>query len=155
MSNANILTRAAQVGDGLLSLLARLVGSPRRFTLLASTARTATTSSSQFDAYGSRGLLIYLNTSSASGTGGLLVRVDYLDPETGLWFAGPYAPASAKTTTGTFTFIIGPGVSVGAGTTLNAANCGDRGGILGSEMRVTVLHQDATPYTYSLAIEIL
>lgn len=155
MSEANISRRTAQIGDGIVALLSRLLGSVERGTLLASASRTTTTATGIIDMAGRKQLLLYLNVSAASGTGGLFLQLQYLDPVSGQWMNGAFAPAAGKTTTGGFFFIVGPGISVGSGAAINAALASDRGTVLGREMRISVLHSDASSYTYSLGYEML
>lgn len=148
-------TRVAQQEDGIRELLARMLGSPVRATGLASATRTATTSTLQFDGTQFSGLIAYLNVTAASGAGGLIIMVQYLDPTSGLWMSSLYAPSAPRTTTGTFSFAMGRGISAGTGSTINTSNAADRGAILGSAMRLSVLHSDASSYTYSLGYELV
>src|SRR5579871_3766078 len=52
-------------------------------TLLASAARTATTNSAPQTNQNARGVLVYLNVTAASGTGGLRLAVQAQDPVSG------------------------------------------------------------------------
>lgn len=148
-------SRQSEQEDGSRELLARLVGGSKSGTLLASAARTANTASAAFDGSGYKGILVFLNVSAASGTGGLNIQIQYLDPVTGTWMNGPYAPNAPKTIIGGFVAMFGPGVSVGTNANLNSSLSGDRGILMGANMRVTVLHSDASSYTYSVGYELV
>ena len=153
--NASLSTLIPQNDDSVAMLLARLRGTPRSGTLLASAARTTSTSCAEFDAAGYRGILVFLNVSAASGTGGLIVRVEHYDPVTGTWFSGPYVPSAPKTTTGTLLCMFGSGIAVGSNSSVNASLTGYIGAFLNSRMRVSVLASDASSYTYSVGFELI
>jgi hypothetical protein len=113
-------------------------------TLLASAARTATTSSSIMVNYNARGVAIILNVTVASGTGGLQARVVGINPVT----AGTYTVASNMTAivaTGVYIVEIYPGIT-GTGGNVVQRNAG----ILPRQWQGQVVHGDASSYTYSL-----
>jgi len=149
---ADIPIRTVRQGDTTQMLLSRLVGSPERGTLLADAVRTSSTATTTLNFAGWDGLFLFLDVNAASGTGGLLVYVEFLDPVSGAWFLGPFTTA-AWTTTGDRLVVIGPGIAVGTGVGISAASGGDRGGILSSAMRVRIIHLDASNYQYSLGYE--
>lgn len=159
MSDLTITEFDPQSTDSERMLLARLLAFQSRAsvrgTLLASAARTTTTSSSTIDCSQYKGLLVYLNVSVASGTGGLNARIDYLDPVTGTWFGGVYGPSAPKTTTGTMLILFGDGPAVGTNAAVNPSLTGFIGAILGSSVRVSILASDASSYTYSVGYELI
>ncbi len=153
MTNSTIPKRCAQRGDSLEALVAKQVGVPVTGTLLASAARTASTSTASFDASGFRTLVLFLNISAASGTGGLRLFVEYQDPISGLWRTPIVVPSSAVTSIQLVPVCVGPGLgSLSSGASVSA------GGIVGlplsSAMRITVSHSDGSSYTYSLGYEL-
>jgi hypothetical protein len=153
------ITAGPETGDTLERLMAKLLSSANRSTVrgtaLAAATRSATTAATQFDGTGYKGLIAYLNLYTASGTGGLLVVLQYLDPVSGSWMNGPFAPSTAKTTTGTFCVMFGEGIAAGTGGTINTAQSADRGAMLGQQVRLMVSHGDATNYGYSLGYELI
>jgi hypothetical protein len=116
-------------------------------TLLASAARTATTSSSNQTNYNGRGVLLILNVTAASGSGGLTLRVQGVDPVSGLSVALNTPPA-AITATGTFGYLVYPGI---AGPNLSQASST----VLPRTWFVSMTHGDATSYTYSLGYALI
>lgn len=111
-------------------------------TLLASAARTAAATSAAQTNYNARGVVLILSVTAASGTGGLQVRFDFLDPISGNAL-GITALPTAVTATGTYSYVIYPGASSGG--TQNTSNVCPRSW----QARVAV--GDASSYTYSLA----
>lgn len=151
MTPSSLPKRCAQRGDSQETLLSKLVGSALTGTLLASAARTASTSTASIDLSGFRSLVLFLNISAASGTGGLRLFVEYQDPISGLWRTPVVIPSAAVTSVQMVPVLIGPGLG-----TLSSASValGGIGGLpLSSQMRVTVSHGDASSYTYSLGFE--
>jgi hypothetical protein len=160
MTDLQITTLVPQTSDNERMLLARLLqgangGLAIRGTALTAATRSATTAATQFNGTGYKGLIAYLNLYTASGTGGLLVVLQYLDPVTGSWMNGPFAPSTAKTTTGTFCVMFAEGISAGTGGTINTSQSADRGAMLGQQVRLMVSHGDATNYGYSLGYELI
>ena len=154
--NIELTTRIPQNDDSLAMLLARLVGVPVRGTLLASQARTATTSTNAIDGTGFRGIMVFLNVTTASGTGGLTLFFEHQDPVSGLWAVTAVQSAAAITTTGLRPYLAGQGI--GLGSNLGAAGApvfADRGHILTSAFRLRVTHGDASSYTYSIGYELI
>lgn len=111
-------------------------------TLLASAARTSSTASSDQTNYNARGVLIYLQATAASGTGGLTVYIRGKDT-LGNYYNLFKAPA-AITATGGYTYQLGPGVNtLGQMTGVQAAD-------LPRTWDVYVLAGDSSSYTYSV-----
>lgn len=122
-------------------------------TLLASAARTATVQSLAQETPAAQGLLVFLNVSAASGTGGLVIRIQALDPASYDWAYLTLAP-SVLTATGMYVIVLGPGalgpVSGAAGGVLQAT-----AGPVPRLWRVEVAHQDASSYTYSVGYQVV
>jgi hypothetical protein len=116
-------------------------------TLLASQARTATAQSPTQTNYNARGILIHLNVTVASGTGGLQLRVYSIDPVSGGVKPINNLP-TAVTATGVYTYVIYPGISADANTQVSAS-------ILPRTFNVTVSAGDSTSYTYSVGYSLI
>lgn len=148
MSDMSLTTRVPQNEDTERLLLARLLAATAQKTTgtaLASAARTATTSSTAIGCNGYSAILVYFNTTIASGTGGLTLRIDGLDPVSAGWFnLGGY---TSVTTTGARAIAYGKGVGAA---TASVSPWGLAGVPLPGEIRVTVVHADASSYTYSV-----
>lgn len=112
-------------------------------SLLASAARTATTSTAAQPGDYQRGVLVVLKITAASGTGGLQTQVEVQDAVTGDWVALNTAP-TAVTATGTKTYLVYPGATGGAVTQATSLP-------VGGTWRVTVTAGDSSSYTYSVA----
>lgn len=151
MSDVGLTSKRAQTGDGERAILARLAGGCISGTALASAARSATTLSSNIDARGARAIIVYLNITAASGTGGLTLRLFGVDPVSST-VATSASVSTAATTSGTRIYHFGPGVGAASGATLA---WGGAGVMLGSLFAVQVLHGDASSYTYSVTYELI
>lgn len=118
--------------------------------VLASAARTATTTSAtQNNAY-SQTALIILNVTAASGTGGLSLQLLIVDPVSGSVAPINVAPTSV-TAVGTYTFIVG----LAASSTGLATNVTPINAPLPFNWQVKVTHGDASSYTYSVGSMVL
>ena len=133
-------------------LLSRMVGTPERGTLMASAIRTANTSTGTINWAGFKAVVLFLNTTAASGTGGLMISVEYLDPVSGAWNRNWNDPVARITSTGLRVTSFGPGFGVQAQGNFQA---GVAAIPLGSAMRIQITHGDASNYTYSLGYEAL
>lgn len=119
-------------------------GAAPELTLLASAARTATTNTADQSSGGARGVLLVLDVTVASGTGGLVVRIQVKDPASGKYQSINAAP-TAIIAVGTTAYLLYPAASAGSG------NYGQVGaGALPRTWRVSVTHADGSSYTYSL-----
>lgn len=123
---------------------------PMDLTLLTSAARTATTASADQVNYSWRGILLLINITAASGTGGLQAILEAKDPISGLYLQLGGAP-TALIAVGRKAYLYYPGVST--------TGQGDIGASLPFALprtfRARVLHGDATSYTYSLTCSML
>lgn len=122
-------------------------------TLLASAARTASTTSATQTNYNARGVIISLDITAASGSGGLAVRLWTLDPVTQKIFYFVAAPTSILAT-GTYGYEFYPGSSaaVAAGTALINQRSSV---VLPRSWGVYVIHADGSSYTYSLGYSLI
>lgn len=120
-----------------------------RRLLLASAARTATTSSPALRNRYHRGIHLVLDVTAASGTGGLTLKVQQVDRDTGKT-VDLLVDGSAITATGTYGFQMA--LSEGAaGNGIRAA----ASRALPTDWQVTVTHGDTSSYTYSLSATLL
>jgi hypothetical protein len=148
---------AAELGDTMGRTLQKILNTLREVrvpvsgTALSSAARTATTITGDINCAGFKGIIVYLNVTAASGTGGLTARLFGVEPTTSA-IATSAAASTAATTVGTRIFHFGPGVGTVNGATVAwgaAAVC------LGSRFQIQVLHGDASSYTYSVTYELI
>ena len=147
-----------ETGDTIERLLAKLINTQiqaaSRGTLLASAARTASTSGSSVDWVRYKGVILFLNVTAASGTGGLSIFPEYLDPASGSWNRIYNYPSTAARITSVGLQILHIGTGIGA--TIGGANQGGFcAAFLSSAIRFTVNHGDASSYTYSLGYELI
>lgn len=151
----NVDTDASGLGHFIMAEQVALDGSgtPQQLgctqisTVFPSATRTATTISSVFENRNARGIALYLNVTAASGTGGLKAGILSYDPVSGNK-GTMFIASTLVTTTGTFVYVLYPGIGVSYGTF--SAN-----GVLLPEFVVEVTHADGTNYTYSLAMELI
>lgn len=139
-------------GVGLLSNVPRMFngsGLDRMYnntqgTLLASLARTTGPSSPIQTNYNAKGVIIFLNVTAASGTGGLAVNINAVDPITGGQYGLNVSPA-AVTAVGEYMYVLYPGAtSSGNGVKQSTALP------LPRQWQVYVSVGDASSYTYSI-----
>jgi hypothetical protein len=150
MSDLAITTRKPQDTDTERLLLARLLAASSvktTGTALASSARTATTQSSDIDTTGYRAALFFLNITAASGTGGLQFTLRGKDPVTGYYV---WLGRSTVNTTTTTTLAFCAGLGVGGISGVVAGAGGNIGVPLPETIRIEVTHGDASSYTYSV-----
>lgn len=121
---------------------------------LASAARTATTSSADQTNYTSRGVIVWLDITVASGTGGLLVVLQGKDPVSGN-YTNLNPTATAITATGTYGYELYPGSSAAAAG-VGAGYVNQRtAGALPRTWRIQIFHNNATSYTYSVGFSLI
>lgn len=119
-----------------------------RLTLLSSAARTATNQSSSQTNYFYRAILVFLNVTVASGTGGLTLSVEVQDSISGTW--STYGAAMpAYTTTGLRAMLLAPVNGIAASGVITAVNILP----LPALWRVNVAHADGSSYTYSVSMQ--
>lgn len=150
-------TLVAELGDTIGRTLQKLLnatvnGRPTSSgTALASATRSATTLSSNIPCAGFRGIIVYLDVTAASGTGGLTVRLFGRNPIT-TNIATVAAVTTAATTSGLRIYLFAPGAGSVNGATVA---WGAAGVALGSEFAIQVLHGDASNYTYQVNYELI
>ena len=148
---------AAELGDTMGRTLQKILETLRApklrvsGTALASAARTVSTITTDISSGEYRGLILYLNVTAASGTGGLTPRLIAKDPLSGVTSVSA-AASTAATTTGLRVYHFGPGVGALAGA---GVGWGAAGVMLSANFQLQVLHGDASSYTYSLSYELL
>lgn len=127
--------------------LVRQSQTTQRLGILASAARTTTQTGSTLNNYTLRGVLLILNVTAASGTGGLTVSLQLNDLSSA---ATPtlFSATSAVTAIGTYTYWIYPGVGSTVGTQSLSAP-------LSGSFFAKVTAGDSSSYTYSLSLEML
>lgn len=113
-------------------------------TALTSAARTAATQSADITNHNARGILVWLNITAASGTGGLVLRVQAKGPTSGE-YVNLNAATAALTATGTYTYLIYPGSGAAAGD-INQVTSAP----LPRTWRIAIAVGDASSYTYSV-----
>lgn len=118
-------------------------------TLLASAARTATTNTSNQTNYNAKGIMLFLNITVASGTGGVKPRIFPIDPVSGVSGNQLNADPAFITANGLYVFELYPGVSSGGG--LQQV----QSGVLPRNFLVSIVHGDSTSYTYSLGYALI
>jgi hypothetical protein len=125
-------------------------GMPYDALEVASAARTtAYIGPTHVNTTGSKGVLVYGNVTAASGTGGLQVTVENLDPVSGQWAQSNSTP-SAVITTGLIKIECYPG---GASTNPGATQMSS--GPLCRNWRIHIFVGDSSSYTYSVAYTLL
>lgn len=123
---------------------------PRHIVLFSSAARTVTTNSAdQTNPREWRGLLLFLSITAASGTTPTLdITVQVKDPTSEIYVAIPGAAFAQKTTTGTDTLMLYPGIGETANREVSVA--------IGTTWRVVATIAGTTPsFTFSLTADYL
>jgi hypothetical protein len=118
-------------------------------TLLASAARTAATASSDQTNYNGSRVMVFLNVTVASGTGGLTVQIQGKDPVSGN-YVNLNANPTAVTGTGMTTYELALGDGAASGQVTQRT-----GGLLPRTWRVNVAVGDSSSYTYSLGASVI
>lgn len=109
---------------------------------LASAVRNSTTNSPDIVNYNHKGIAVILNVTSASGTGGLQIRVQAKDPVSGNYVTGINPPPTAVTTVTTTMIEVYPGIS--------SPNFNGYSYALPRTFRISITHVDSSNYTYSV-----
>ncbi len=98
-----------------------------------------------WDGVGYHGVIIYLDITTVSGTGGLTLNLSYTDPVSGAVVT--QAIGSQRTATGLYVCEVGP---INGLSTLNG---GSLVAFLPANSSITIAVGDASNYTYSLSFE--
>lgn len=117
-----------------------------RYQLLPLAARTAAATPVRVNSRGTEGIIIYLNVTAASGTGGLVVQLRGFNNEGSpvIFYASPSSVAATSRT-----YICSPWNLSAAANGITAV----QGVPLPYNFDVNVTHADGSSYTYSLAAE--
>lgn len=116
---------------------------------LASAARTASTASPDITNHNARGIMVMLDVTAASGTGGLQVRVQAKDPVSGNYLGINSAP-TAITAVGMRVYVLYPGAN-----TTNTGIAQVSGQLVPRTFRIFVSHGDGSSYTYSVGYALI
>lgn len=116
----------------------------------SSQVRTSTFTSSSYSVVDRTRMIVYLNVSAASGTGGLQVRILGVDSVSGNTFPLNAAP-TAVTSTGQYAYVIGPGVTSYGGSVSATAITATA---IPSTFQIQIVHGDSSSYTYSVSLSI-
>lgn len=114
-------------------------------TLLASAARTATTSSSDITNYNAKGVRVFINVTVDPAAASVVPTITVKDPVSGVYTA--ILTGAAIAAVGHTVLTVYPGATVAAGVTLST--------VLGTVWRVTITAADADSLTYSVGYEML
>jgi hypothetical protein len=113
-------------------------------TLLASATRTADTATADQTNHNGRGVILFLNVTAASGTGGVRAIVQGKDPVSGTYTPSFGATPTFRTATGVYVYVYYPGAAGVGGLDQTSQT------VLPRTWRALVQHGDASNYTYSL-----
>jgi len=140
-AQGNLLTKliGSKVAEGIADFVLNAEG-----TLLASAARTNTTTSPNMTNKNAKGILVSLNVTAVSGTGGLQVVVRGHDPVTGTVYWLNALPV-AVVATGINVYEVCPAVNTAASGVKQRTS-----GELPRTWSVSVIHADGSSYTYSV-----
>ena len=122
---------------------------PQDVIIFPSAARTSRPTSPIITNPGYSGMNLYLNITAASGIGGLVPQMYYIDPVSGTTSLQGVFGVTARTATGLFVYTLYPASG------LLTLNGGAAVIILPSNYQLTVSHGDASSYTYSVGIQLL
>lgn len=114
----------------------------RQATILASAARTASNSSSDFTNKHTIGAHLILDITVAPGIETLTIAVEGKDPTSGKYYS--VLTSAALTATGTTILKVYPGITATANLAVSD--------ILPSTFRVTATHSAASSWTYSIGV---
>lgn len=120
-------------------------------TILASAARTITTLSPTQTNYNAKGIIVYLNITAASGTGGLIPRIYGVDPVAGIALVSLVTDIAPITATGLYAIELSPGAT---GTTTVGMKA-RAAGTLPRSFVVGINVGDASSYTYSVGCALI
>ena len=114
-------------------------------TLLSSSARTATVSSSDQTNYNGRGVIVFINVTSITSTPSVVFTVEVKDPISAVYTA--LLTSAAIVATGHTVLRLCPGITAAANVAVSEA--------LPRTWRVTATHGDADSITYSVGYAVL
>jgi len=117
---------------------------------LASSSRSASTTSPLISNHNARAILVFLDITAVSGTGGLVLKINGRDPATGKMFK-LNVDTTLITAIGNYLYAVGLGVtkdsaSQGGTQSLKQATAAP----LPRQLEIFIYNQDSTTYTYSV-----
>jgi len=118
-------------------------------TLLASAERTATTTSSVIVNYNAKFLVVFVNITVASGTGGLRVGIRSVDPVTAV-ATQVNTFMSPRTTTGVLFHQLALGLGAATGNVSDNTNA-----LVPRQFSIQIAHSDSSSYTYSVGYSLI
>lgn len=116
--------------------------------VLASAARTVNTTTGILDMGCCTGLLIYLNISSASGTGGLQLNYLPVDPSDGVTQVTAFSMGAVKLTAG----LVVIQLARGARDNISHSVHPSLPIVVSRLFRLQIIHADASSYTYQVSM---
>lgn len=119
-------------------------------TLLSSLARTSAGISPVQNNYNARGVLITVNVTAVSGTGGLIPKIQTIDPITGAGVNYSVDPATI-TAIGETSYLFYPGSSLTLNSTTNLKAV--EGIAIPKQWQLYMYNVDTSSYTYSVAYQ--
>lgn len=143
----NVQLSGSKVAEGIADFRLNTEG-----TLLASAARTASTRTSTQTNYNAKSVIIYLDVTAVGASGGLILKVEGVDPTTGKTFNLNVDPAII-TVIGKYAYVVGLGASGGGGAAQDVKQTTPLS--LPRSWDVFVYHADATSYTYSVGYSLI
>ena len=121
-------------------------------TAFASAARTGAVATSVLTNFNARGVIVTVNVTAASGTGGLTLKIDAIDPITYGQFGPLLIATNLIQTPGGYTYVLYPGVS--GGTPGNGGGINTYvGQVLPRLWAIVITTGDASSYTYSVGYQ--
>lgn len=114
---------------------------------LTSATRTATTATARLSSERYAGIIVYLNVSAASGTGGLKVFVRGYDVSGNAFKLN--GGGTAKVATGQYAYVVYPGGGAAAGDIVDIQNAP-----ISESFDIQVTHADSSNYTYTVSYEL-
>lgn len=122
-------------------------------TLLASAARTGDATSADQTSYNARGVIVWLNISVASGTGGLVMRIRGKDPVSGNYY-NLHAFPPAKIAATRHAYMLYPGASATGAVSDGYVELYIPA-VLPRTWGIYVAHGDGSSYTYSVGYSLI
>lgn len=117
--------------------------------IFASAARTSTVTSGDTQNFNHKGIILSLNVTAASGTGGLQLVIQMKDGTAAVYKQLNTAP-TAITATGQYVYMLYPGIG-----DTNSNNAQNISQVLPQNFRVQVIHGDSSSYTYSVYYQMI
>lgn len=121
---------------------------------LARAVRTGTTVSPNIINYNARALMVYFNIYTASGTGGLILKVRGVDPVSNASYnLNADIPASSTISVARYAYVIGLGATGGGGAVQDFRQA--TAVPIPKTFQIQVYHADASNYEYAVSYSII